>query len=88
MLKKLKLPLMEDGSLKVDNGCEMKNLSKRWYLDSQKGSITFLEDGGLFVKGEGSIYSQRGRGMDGQGARRDGGSWRAKMSYREAQSMC
>ena len=32
------------------------------------------------MKGEGSIYRLRGRGMDGQDARVDERSWRAKMS--------
>ena len=38
--------------------------------------------------GEGPIYRLRDRGMDDQDAKMDERSWRAEMSYREAQYMC
>ena len=46
MLKNLKLPLMEDGGLDVDNECSVQIAFKRWILGSQKGIVTLLEDGG------------------------------------------
>ena len=40
------------------------------------------------MKGEGSIYSQRGRGMDDSDARIGESLWRVRMCQKEAQSMC